>query len=92
MTVVIKYSQEACLELPRASLDLYSWVCTTMNNPGAFADKETQEAKEKKSPSRYSASLSVEYRGRDHPPILPLSELHERAENFIFREISADMK
>ena len=32
----------------RASLDLYSWVRTTMNSAAAFIDKEEQEAKDKK--------------------------------------------
>ena len=44
----IPYSRDTCLELLRLSLDFYSWVRTTMNNPRVFIDKETQEAEDKK--------------------------------------------
>ena len=32
----------------RASLDFYSWVRTTMNDPARFTDKAAQETKDKK--------------------------------------------
>jgi len=44
----IPYSNQTCLELMRASLDFYSWVRNTANNPRVFADKEAQETQDKK--------------------------------------------
>ena len=44
----IPYSNKTCLELMRLSLDFYSWVRNTANTAQLFADKEAQEAKDKK--------------------------------------------